>query len=101
SMIGHEGKKYLPFVFTLFGFILTMNLLGLLNIPGLPHPFTPTSQIAVTGTLALITIGLVLVIGFAKNGLGFFKLFVPSGVPVAILPFLVIIEVISFLVRPL
>lgn len=101
SMIGHEGKKYLPFVFTLFGFVLTMNILGLLNIPGLPHPFTPTSQIAVTGTLALITIGLVLVIGFVKNGLGFFKLFVPSGVPVAILPFLVIIEVISFLVRPL
>jgi F-type H+-transporting ATPase subunit a len=101
SMIGHEGKKYLPFVFTIFGFVLTMNILGLLNVPGLPHPFTPTSQIAVTATLALITIGLVLVVGFAKNGLGFFKLFVPSGVPWPLLILLVPIEFISFLVRPL
>lgn len=101
SMIGHEGKKYLPFVFTLFGFILTMNLLGLMNIPAVGHPFTPTSQIAVTGTLALLTIGLVLVIGFLKNGLGFFKLFVPSGVPWPLLFLLVPIEFISFLVRPL
>ena len=103
SMIGHEGKKYFPFVFTLFTFIMFMNLFGLLNLVGLPnmHMFTPTSQVAVTATLALITIGLVIIVGFAKNGLGFFKLFVPSGVPVFILPFLVIIEVISFLVRPL
>jgi F-type H+-transporting ATPase subunit a len=101
SMIGHEGKKYFPFVFTLFSFILVMNLFGLFNVVGLFHLFTPTSQIAVTATLALITIGLVIVVGFVKNGLGFFKLFVPSGVPIAILPFLVVIEVISFLVRPL
>ena len=103
SMIGHEGKKYFPFVFTLFTFIMFMNLFGLLNFVGVEHMrmFTPTSQVAVTATLALITIGLVIVVGFVKNGLGFFKLFVPSGVPVFILPFLVIIEVISFLVRPL
>jgi F-type H+-transporting ATPase subunit a len=104
SMIGHEGKKFLPLVFTLFGFILTMNILGLVHIPGAPEafsPFTPTSQIAVTGTFALLTIGIVIVVGFMRNGLGFFKLFVPSGVPVFILPFLVVIEVISFLVRPL
>ncbi len=101
SMIGHEGRKFLPFVFTLFGFILTMNVLGLLNVPGAPHPFTPTSQIAVTGAFALLTIGLVLIVGFARNGLGFFKLFVPSGVPWPLLFLLVPIEIISFLVRPL
>lgn len=100
SMIGHEGKKYFPFVFTLFIFIMTMNLFGLLNLFGVAHMFTPTSQVAVTAALALITIGLVIIVGFVKNGLGFFKLFVPSGVPVAILPFLVVIEFISFLVRP-
>jgi F-type H+-transporting ATPase subunit a len=100
SMIGHEGKKYFPFVFTLFIFIMTMNLFGLLNLFGVAHMFTPTSQVAVTAALALITIGLVIIVGFVKNGLGFFKLFVPSGVPVAILPFLVLIEFISFLVRP-
>jgi F-type H+-transporting ATPase subunit a len=101
SMIGHEGKKYFPFVFTLFIFIMTMNLFGLLNLFGVAHMFTPTSQVAVTAALALLTIGLVIVVGFVKNGLGFFKLFVPSGVPVAILPFLVLIEIISFLVRPI
>jgi F-type H+-transporting ATPase subunit a len=100
SMIGHEGKKYFPFVFTLFIFIMTMNLFGLLNLFGVAHMFTPTSQVAVTAALAIITIGLVIIVGFVKNGLGFFKLFVPSGVPVAILPFLVLIEFISFLVRP-
>ncbi|MGZ3275049.1 MAG: F0F1 ATP synthase subunit A [Caulobacteraceae bacterium] len=103
SMIGHEGKKYFPFVFTLFTFIMFMNLFGLMNFIGVEHlrMFTPTSQVAVTATLALITIGLVIIVGFVKNGLGFFKLFVPSGVPVFILPFLVVIEVISFLVRPI
>ena len=103
SMIGHEGKKYFAFVFTLFTFIMCMNMFGLLNFIGLPHMrmFTPTSQVAVTATLAIITIGLVLVVGFAKNGLGFFKLFVPSGVPWPLLLFLVPIEIISFLVRPL
>ena len=101
SMIGHEGRKYFPFVFTLFIFIMTMNLFGLLNFIGLAHMFTPTSQVAVTATLALITMGLVIVVGFVKNGLGFFKLFVPSGVPIGILPFLVLIEFISFLVRPI
>jgi F-type H+-transporting ATPase subunit a len=103
SMIGHEGKKYFPFVFTLFTFIMCMNLFGLLNFIGLPnmHMFTPTSQVAVTAALAIITIGLVIIVGFVKNGLGFFKLFVPSGLPLPLVPFLFIIELISFLVRPL
>ncbi len=102
SMIGHEGKKYFPFVFTLFTFIMTMNLFGLLNLVGLPnmHMFTPTSQVAVTATLAIITIGLVIIVGFAKNGLGFFKLFVPSGVPWYAIWMVVPIEFVSFLLRP-
>lgn len=95
SMIGHEGKKFFPFVFTLFALILFMNMQGMFLV------FTATSQLAVTATLALVTILTVVIVGFARNGLGFFKLFCPSGVPVGILPFLVVIEVISFLVRPI
>jgi F-type H+-transporting ATPase subunit a len=96
SIIGHESKTFFPLVFTLFAFVLAMNMLGMLVfIP------TATSQLAVTATLALLTIGVVLVVGFARNGLGFFKLFVPSGVPVFLLPLMVPIEIISFIVRPL
>ena len=94
SIIGHDGKKYFPFVFTLFMFILAMNVLGLMLT------FTVTSQLAITATFGLITIGLVLIIGFAKHGLGFFKLFVPSGVPIVLLPVIVLIEFVSFLLRP-
>jgi F-type H+-transporting ATPase subunit a len=94
SIIGHEGRKFFPFIFTLFLFILAMNMLGLFLV------FTATSQLAVTATLAAMTIGLVLVVGFARNGLGFFKLFVPSGVPWVLLPVISLIEFISFLLRP-
>jgi F-type H+-transporting ATPase subunit a len=62
--------------------------------------FTPTSQLAVTFTLALLTIAIVLIVGFGRNGLGFFKLFVPSGLPIYLVPLLFVIEFISFLVRP-
>ena len=96
SIIGHEYAKYVPLVFTLFMFIATMNLLGMLVV--IP---TATSQLAITATLAVLTIAIVLVVGFARNGLGFFKLFVPSGVPWFLLILMVPIEVISFLVRPL
>jgi F-type H+-transporting ATPase subunit a len=95
SIIGHDGKDFFPFVLTLFLFILSCNLVGMFGV------FTATSQIAVTLTLAAISIGLVLIIGFARNGLGFFKLFVPSGVPWYILLVLVPIEVIAFLMRPI
>ena len=94
SIIGHDGKKYFPFVFTIFTFILGMNLLGLFL------SFTATSQIAVTATFGVITILMVLAIGFMKHGLKFFTLFVPSGVPWLVLPFVVIIEFVSFLLRP-
>lgn len=94
SIIGHEGKKLFPFVFTVFSFILAMNILGLLLT------FTVTSQLAITATFGLMTIALVIIIGFAKHGLGFFKLFVPSGVPIVLLPVIVLIEFVSFLLRP-
>jgi F-type H+-transporting ATPase subunit a len=96
SVMGHEGRSFFPFVFTLFMFIMAMNLLGMLIV--LP---TATSQLAVTATLAVMTIVLVLIVGFARNGLGFFKLFVPSGAPWWIMPLIVPIEVVSFLIRPL
>lgn len=96
SIIGHDGKDFFPFVFTLFLFILSCNILGMF-----PIFFTATSQVAVTMTFAAITILLVLIVGFAKNGLGFFKLFVPSGVPWYILIVLVPIEVIAFVMRPI
>jgi F-type H+-transporting ATPase subunit a len=94
---GDEGvKKFFPFVFTLFLWIFAANMLGMF-----PYFFTPTSQIVVTATMALMVFFTVLVVGLAKNGLKFFKLFVPSGVPIYILPFVVLIEIISFFSRPL
>ena len=95
SIIGHEGKKFLPFVFTLFAFVLFMNLQGMFLV------FTATSQLAVTLTLGLLVILTVVAVGFAKNGIKFFKLFAPTGVPGWILPLVVLIEIVSFLVRPL
>lgn len=96
--IGMEGRKFFPFIFTLFMFILFCNLLGM--VP-LPYSFTATSQIIVTfGLAALIFLG-VIVIGFARHGLHFLSLFVPSGVPVVLAIFLVPIELMSFLARPL
>ena len=104
-MIGPKGVPYIPFVFTIFMMVLTMNLmglvLGLFNLGGLELTFTPTAQLAVTATLALLTFVSVVVIGFLKNGLGMYKLFVPSGVPWPMLFLLVPLEFISFMVRPL
>ncbi len=103
--IGEEGMKFFPYVFTLFIFILAANLLGLLpSIPGAPHglhTFTTTSHIVVTFALAMLTIAIVIGYGFYKNGLGFLKLFVPSGVPIWLLPLITLIEFVSFLSRPI
>jgi F-type H+-transporting ATPase subunit a len=93
--VGHAGMKYFPFVFTIFIFVFTANTLGL--IPGF---FTVTSHIVVTAALAAMVFLTVLVVGFAKNGVKFLQLFVPQGVPVLILPLVVLIEIISFLSRP-
>ncbi len=100
---GEEGvRKFLPFVFTLFLFIFMSNMLGMFpGVFGVHHIFTPTSQIVVTAALALMVFFTVIIVGFAKNGLKFFKLFAPSGVPGYILPFVILIEVISFFSRPL
>lgn len=95
SIIGHDGKKFLPFVFTLFAFVLFMNVQGMFLV------FTATSQLAVTLTLGLMVILTVVAVGFAKNGLKFFKLFAPSGVPWPLYFLLVPIEILSFLIRPI
>jgi F-type H+-transporting ATPase subunit a len=94
---GDEGvKRFFPFVFTLFLFIFAANLLGMF-----PYFFTPTSQIVVTATMALMVFFTVIGVGIWKNGLRFFKIFAPSGVPWYILWFVVLIEIISFFSRPL
>jgi F-type H+-transporting ATPase subunit a len=93
---GTEGMKFFPLVFTLFMFILTVNVLGLI-----PYTFTVTSHIIITVSLALLVFVTVIVYGFWKNGLHFFKLFVPSGIPIVILPLVTFIEILSFISRPI
>jgi F-type H+-transporting ATPase subunit a len=93
--VGDAGKKYFPFVLTLFFFILFCNVLGLV-----PYSFTPTSHIIVTFAMAIVVFTGVTIIGFARHGLHFLSFFVPKGVPVALLLLLVPIEVISYFVRP-
>ena len=99
--IGPEGRKFTPYVFTLFMFILVANLIGMLptGIVGV-HPFTVTSHLTVTGVLAIVSFGIVLVVGFARHGFHFFSLFVPHGAPWWMLPILVPVEFVSFMVRP-
>jgi F-type H+-transporting ATPase subunit a len=92
---GTAGMKFLPFVFTIFMFVLFANVIGLI-----PYSFTVTSQLIVTATLALLVFFVVVIYGFWKNGLHFLKLFVPSGVPWVFLPLIVPIEILSFLSRP-
>ena len=93
---GKDGIRFFPLVFSLFMFVLTANLLGLF-----PYFFTVTSHIIVTFFLAMVVILTVVIYGFWKNGLHFFNLFVPKGVPGILLPLVVAIEVISFLSRPI
>ena len=98
---GEAGKKYVPYVFSIFMFILLANLLGLLPIGifGL-HPFTFTSHFTVTGVLAIMSFSIVLAVGFWKHGLHFFSLFVPHGTPLPMIPVIFPIELVSFMVRP-
>ena len=111
--IGPEGRKYLPWVFTIFIFILFANLIGLMPfgvlipvadaVPGLAplsHPFTVTSQFTITGVLAIISFSIVLIVGFWRHGFHFFSLFIPHGTPKVLLPLIFLIELLSFLVRP-
>jgi F-type H+-transporting ATPase subunit a len=95
STAGSEGMKFFPLVFSLFMFIMVSNLVGII-----PYTFTISSHLIVTAALALLVFFTVLFYGLYKNGLKFFKLFMPSGVPIYILPLVVFIEVISFFLRP-
>lgn len=96
NTIGEGGMRFFPLVFSLFMFILISNMVGLI-----PYNFTVASHIIVTAALALLVFITVLVYGFWKNGLHFFNLFVPKGIPIYVLPLIVFIEVLSFLSRPI
>ncbi len=100
--IGPEGKMFVPYIFSLFSFILVANLLGLMPlaiVPGL-HQFTTTSHFSITGVLAVLSFSIVLIVGFWRHGLHFFSLFVPHGTPKIMVPLIALIEFISFMVRP-
>jgi F-type H+-transporting ATPase subunit a len=99
--IGPEGRKFTPYVFSLFMFILFANLLGMLplGVIGI-HPFTVTSHLTITGILAIVSFGIVLMVGFLRHGFHFFSLFVPHGAPWWMLPILIPVEFVSFMVRP-
>jgi F-type H+-transporting ATPase subunit a len=103
-IMGPAGRPYVPFVFTIFMLVLVMNSAGLvLSFGSLAHQewtFTATAQLAVTVALALITFLTVVALGFIKNGLGFFKLFAPSGLPWPVLLFVAPLEFLSFMIRP-
>ena len=93
---GADGMKFFPLIFSLFMFICVSNLIGII-----PYAFTISSQIIVTATLALLVFFIVLIYGLYKNGLKFFKIFVPSGIPIFVLPVVVFIEIFSFFLRPI
>ena len=93
--VGTEGKKYFPFVCSLFLLVLGCNLAGML-----PYAFTVTSHIAVTFALAFFAFIIINIIGFARHGFHYLAIFAPAGIPKAMLPIVSIIEIISFLIRP-
>lgn len=96
SSAGPEARRYFPIIFTTFLFILIGNLAGLL-----PYSFTITSHIAVTFALALVAFVGITLVGIAHQGVGFLRMFAPSGVPPVMLVILVPIEIISYFIRPI
>ena len=96
EVLHENARTYFPFVLTLFVFILFANVLGLI-----PYSFTVTSHIVITLALALVVFIGATIIGFIRNGFGYLKLFVPSGVPVFLLPLVVVIEIVSYFIRPM
>jgi F-type H+-transporting ATPase subunit a len=96
EVLHENARTYFPFVLTLFVFILFANVLGLI-----PYSFTVTSHIVITLALALVVFIGATVIGFIRNGFGYLKLFVPSGVPTLLLPLVVLIEIVSYFIRPM
>jgi F-type H+-transporting ATPase subunit a len=103
-IIGHEGKPYVPYIFSLFLVILVLNLmsvvLAIFNIGGMELTFAVTAQLAITATLAVLTFFSVFILGFVKHGPKFLTLFAPSGMPKVMLIFMVPIEMLSYFVRP-
>jgi F-type H+-transporting ATPase subunit a len=103
-ILGPEGRPYVPYLFTLFMVILTLNLMSVVlavgNIAGLSLTFAVTSQLAVTATLAVLTFFSVFMLGFVKHGPKFVTLFAPSGMPKFMLVFMIPIEMLSYFVRP-
>jgi len=93
--VGPAGRKYFPFIFTLFMFIIACNLIGML-----PYSFTVTSHIIVTFTLALFIFLGVIVIGFIKHGMHYFSIFLPEGTPWWMAPLMIFIEIAAYLARP-
>jgi F-type H+-transporting ATPase subunit a len=100
--IGPEGKRYVPYIFSLFTFILVANFLGLVPLAIIPgvHTFTTTSHFSITGVLAVMSFSIVLIVGFWRHGLHFFSLFIPHGTPKPMIPLIFLVEFISFMVRP-
>jgi F-type H+-transporting ATPase subunit a len=94
--VGTEGKKFMPLIFSLFMFILSCNLLGMI-----PYTFTVTSHFSVTFILAILVFSTVTIVGFVKHGLHFFSLFLPHGTPMWLAPLLIVIELIAYLARPI
>ncbi len=94
--IGHKGREYFPLVFTMFMIIIMGGMLGML-----PYSFTYTSHLAVTGALAFLVFFTVLMVGIARHGTHFLHLFIPPGVPGWLLPLVVLIEIVSFISRPI
>jgi len=92
---GSGAKSFFPFIFTLFMFVLFCNMIGML-----PYSFTVTSHIIVTFMLAATVFIGVTIIGFIKHGIKYLELFVPKGVPIILLPLIIVIEIISYLSRP-
>jgi F-type H+-transporting ATPase subunit a len=95
STAGSEGMKFFPLIFSLFMFICVSNLIGII-----PFTFTISTHLIVTAAMALLVFFTVLIYGFYKNGLKFFKIFVPSGIPIYILPLVMFIEILTFFLRP-
>ena len=95
--IGHEGKKFFPLIFSIFTFILLCNCLGMT-----PYSFTATSQVAVTLSLAIMCFFIITIYAIIRNGFGgFIHMFLPSGVPIWMAPIIFVIELFSFLIRPI
>lgn len=95
SNIGEKGRPFIPFIFSLFLFILVCNIIGLL-----PYSFTVTSHVSITFALAIMVFLVVTIVGFMKHGLGFLSLFVPHGIPLWLAPLMFVIELFAFLARP-